>query len=150
MSDLFFSISPIVSLSAIAGFTFYVRESAKGLFLRTLLEKVPYTRDMLHCAFCTGFWAGILFQCVIEIETIYSSITATPKDGFTVNVILSVFRVFIYGYAGAIASRLTELFSAMADGLALTGTGVDALTRASLAAEGYDVYDEGETPDTAT
>ena len=124
------AIPTIISLMAVAGFTFYVRESDRGEWIRKSLEKWSYTEEMLHCAFCTGFWVALFYQEVVHIVYSFHSMgTLLHTPSLYVQHIVNA---IVFAYAGAVAASLFDAATSVRDGILLGSTAIEAVTTASV------------------
>lgn len=84
----------IVSFVAGSGVVFFLTESQAGGIVRTLLFALPYFESMFACAFCTGFWVGVI------LSSVHMSLSNNTYDG------MMLYTTFINGMGTAITSML--------------------------------------------
>jgi len=61
-----------------AGFTFFAMHSERGEFIRRFLFRLEYFERMFACAFCTGYWVGLLFSLFYHVLVMHPD--GWPQD----------------------------------------------------------------------
>lgn len=102
-----------------SGVTFFLIHSERGLPIRKVLFQVEYFERMFACAFCTGYWVGLL------VGIAHSTIDLT-NAGNTINLFLLVEIVFYTvllgmgtGIVSIVMDRLIDLGDAAVHGVSM-------------------------------
>jgi len=99
--------TPLLVVLAAAGITFWITQSEMGGPIRNTVGRISFFGRMFECAFCTGFWAGLLSAVAVG--------TVAALEGQGVAWLHDGMMALLIAFASAIAALALDSISELAD-----------------------------------